>query len=503
MPAPPSRPADSRRRWLAVAVAVAVTAGIVLRFIAPSPMWLDEAQTVEIARQPLHTLLSDLRQDGSPPLYYLLLHGWMKLVGTGTFQIRALSGLFSVAAIPVAALAARRLRLTDGASWPAVLVFATCPFLVRYGSEARMYSLVLLLILLGLVAFERVWSTGGRWAFVGAAACTGALVWTHYWTMFLVAAAIAGSAIAVYRGSRRSRRVLLALVVGCLTFAPWLPTFAYQSAHTGAHWGSPPGIGTPWLAPGSWAGEGISGPLLRTAYYLLIALALVGVVRVARGITFRRQVRVRPLVLTTLAVATLAIATIVSELGSTSYAARYTVVAAAPLLLVVASGFGVLPGRLRTGALVVVCGLGLVGSAAVPGQLRTQAGQVADALKSAGPNDLVVFCPDQLGPAVYRAAPNAGHQVVYPTFGPSARVDWVNYASRNDNADPQAFAARALQMARGHSLWLVYAAGYPTTDGDCLSLYTAFTASRGQPTQLVKASGSSFERESLEKFPAR
>ena len=53
--------------------------------------WIDEAISVGIASHPLTEIPGALRQDGSPPLYYLLLHEWMALVGTGEEETRALS----------------------------------------------------------------------------------------------------------------------------------------------------------------------------------------------------------------------------------------------------------------------------------------------------------------------------------------------------------------------------------------------------------------------------
>ena len=67
-----------------VAVGVVVAVGIVARFVARSHLWLDEALTVNIAAVPLRSLTGALRHDGSPPLYYALLHVWMRLFGTGS-----------------------------------------------------------------------------------------------------------------------------------------------------------------------------------------------------------------------------------------------------------------------------------------------------------------------------------------------------------------------------------------------------------------------------------
>jgi uncharacterized membrane protein len=61
-----------------VAVALlAVIAGVVLRFTISSPLWLDEALSVNIASLPIGDIPEALRSDGHPPLYYLVLHGWI------------------------------------------------------------------------------------------------------------------------------------------------------------------------------------------------------------------------------------------------------------------------------------------------------------------------------------------------------------------------------------------------------------------------------------------
>lgn len=78
---------------------------VVLRFWTPSPMWLDEALTVNIARAPLHLIPGLLRHDGAPPLYYVLLHFWMKAFGTRDLGARSLSGVIGVLTLPAVWLA--------------------------------------------------------------------------------------------------------------------------------------------------------------------------------------------------------------------------------------------------------------------------------------------------------------------------------------------------------------------------------------------------------------
>src|ERR1700712_366526 len=162
-PGTPDLPsAQSRRelpRWFfPVTLGILVTAGMLLRFFARQALWLDGAQGGAIPGLPLHgpgtTLWTGLKQDGSPPLYYLLLHGWIELFGTGSRTVRGLSALLNLAcAVPLWYLARRVIGLR--AARVAMLVFVTSPFAMYFATETRMYDLLLLLALLGGVALEK------------------------------------------------------------------------------------------------------------------------------------------------------------------------------------------------------------------------------------------------------------------------------------------------------------------------------------------------------------
>ncbi len=126
---------------------VVVVAGVVIGlgalfffFVTRSDLWLDEALTVNIARLPLSQLHEALKHDGAPPLFYVLLHFWMQLFGTGDTAVRALAGCFMVGAVVVTWFAARRIG-GERLAWLSALVMATSPYAIRYATETRMYSL--------------------------------------------------------------------------------------------------------------------------------------------------------------------------------------------------------------------------------------------------------------------------------------------------------------------------------------------------------------------------
>ena len=64
--------------------------------------WIDEGISVGIAHHHWTSIPHLLRQDGSPPAYYMLLGLWIRVFGDGEAATHALSLVFSLASIPVA-----------------------------------------------------------------------------------------------------------------------------------------------------------------------------------------------------------------------------------------------------------------------------------------------------------------------------------------------------------------------------------------------------------------
>jgi hypothetical protein len=499
------RAARPRSRLVPVLVALALLAGVVARFAAPSALWLDEAQSVAIARLPLPDLFQALREDGSPPLYYLLLHGWIGLFGTSTAAVRALSGVISVLTLPLAYRTARRLS-GRRVALAVLLLLASSPLAIRYASETRMYALLLLLTVLLAAAVRLVVRRPGPLPVLGLAVVTGLLLLTHLWAFHLVAVV----ALLALVGLRRSRavalRVLAGVVGGFVLFLPWLPSFLVQLAHTGTPWSGQQGLSSLPVALGGWdGGSGVQSWLFGL---LLVLLAVVGAfgVAVPHGPGTRIQLALtlpwRRAVLVAGSLGTLVVAAIVSAVTASGVSARYTTVALPAFLVLVALGLSRLPTtRSRGVALFVLVGFGL--GCAVPSlaQPRSEAPQIAAGLRAAAPGDVVVFCPDQLGPSVSRVAPAGLQLVVYPDLAPADRVDWTDYAERNDSRTPDGVAAQVLARSSGRAVWVVTGSGYRVpSDATCHQFVGALAASRGTPTLVVGRSTRYYEGARLQVF---
>ena len=269
-------PPEAERPWWPAVVVLggAALVGLALRFYPDTPFWLDEALSVNIARLPIGEIPAALRLDGHPPLYYVLLHGWMSVLGESDTAVRALSALFSVLTVPLLWWVLR--PRGERVAWVAAGLLAASPFAIRYATEARMYSLVMLLVVAGWLAVERSIERPSFWRLAGVAACTGLLLLTHYWSMFLLAAVgIVLLWAALRRGVTAAWKVIAAMVVGGLAFLPWVPSFLTQLQHTGTPWGeaSRP-ADVIWLSAVDFVGGPFSEPQLAAA--LLLALVVVG-----------------------------------------------------------------------------------------------------------------------------------------------------------------------------------------------------------------------------------
>lgn len=490
-PAPAGEHVPAGSRLLPVLAALAVVAGVVFRLHSQSALWLDEALSVNIAKLPLSELPAALRQDGAPPLYYLLLHGWMAVFGTSTTAVRALSAVFAVAALPLAWLLGR--RLADARTgWIALLLLASSPFAVRYATETRMYSLVLVLVLVGGSLLVEALRRPTLPRLLGVALCTTALMLTHYWALYLLTTTGALLLVLSLRGGRQpaARRCVGALVVGGLLFLPWLPSFLFQAEHTGTPWVNAPKPSAVLSSIGVWGGglNTAAGGLLLLLLVALAVLALLGR-RVDGGVVLAVPVSRTAAALCLVSLGTLVLGIALAVVTSAGYAPRYSSAAFGPFLVLAAMGATALPRRARTPLLAVAVAAGLFGSAMVPlSHLRTEAPRIARALRAElQPGDLVVYCPDQTGPAVSRLLPVSTDQVVYPTLGRPERVDWVDYAQRNAKASPTAFADRVLART-SHTIWLVAAGQHLTFGHQCEDLDRILTARRGGRELLVPIS---------------
>ena len=104
------------------------------------PLWRDEAFSYLLAKKNIFQILVLSAKDFSPPLYYLILHFWMKIFGSSEIALRSLSFVFFWATLYIVYLFLFNIfKFSLKKSFFYLLFFLINQLLLYYAFEARMY----------------------------------------------------------------------------------------------------------------------------------------------------------------------------------------------------------------------------------------------------------------------------------------------------------------------------------------------------------------------------
>ncbi len=297
-------------RWIHPALLLLwISLGAALRFayLDAKPLWNDELATVvfslgnslravpldqpialDILLAPLQPnlahSLSDvvdrlLTESTHPPLYFMLMHLWLKLFPTEqglvtTWAARSLSAILGIMSIPamfgLGWLAFRSLW----AGQSATALMAVSPYGVYLAQEARHYTLAVLLIIASLTCLMVAVQSIDRlplWLCLVWVGINGLGVATHYFFgLVLMAEAIA---LIGYRGNSGGQRLYGVAIATLFTVLLWLPV-----------WHSVPNNElTQWIYDKDFLSNGIA-PLGRLVAWMLTMVAMLPVEGVPLGV---------------------------------------------------------------------------------------------------------------------------------------------------------------------------------------------------------------------------
>lgn len=421
--------------------------------------WVDEGLSVGIAGHHLSQIPSVLRQDGSPPLYYVLLHFWMALRGRGEVATHELSLIFSLLTIPVAYWAGASLFDRRAGLICAVLA-AGAPYLTLYGQETRMYSLLALLALVVAGSFVEAFVRRRRRYLPVFSISLAASLYTHNWALFLAVM----TAVAFLLAARESedRRALWrdgALAFGgvAILYAPWLPTVVYQARHTGAPWDLPPVIWS--LSQGAYSlvgGRGAAVALLFGAGAGLVALWQIR--------SAQRWLALAAKCLLILGVGTVLVAWLYSKI-TPAWAPRYLAVIVGPLILLFGLGLA-RAGRLGLVALALTACFWLLDP--VPKSVNTKSNVAATAANvraHLGADPLVLATQPEQVPTIAYYLPGAKRfgTPMGPVADPRV-VDWRDALNRlRRSSVPRTLMPMLDSLAPGQRVVLVTTVNLPSS----------------------------------------
>ncbi len=352
--------------------------GLRLYNLNAQSLWYDEGFSVYLAHMSPAEIISQTAADIQPPLYYLMLHGWIKLSGDDEPVVRGLSALFGVLTVPLIYGVAGQLFGRRLAGLLAALLLAVSPLHIWYGQETRMYTLLIFLCLLSTYFLLLLVSRPQRvredlLLWLAFTLTTIAALYTHYFALFILAFQAIYLLIVWWRQDFPARLALGGLASGVaitVAYLPWLPHLLTRYGADLSYWPGRLNLGETLvdIALSFVGGETLPehpGTLLALIYALIAFLALLALTTDSANPSPEGDLckSKTPFLLLYLLLPPLLI--LILSYDTPKFNARYVMISQPALLLIIAGGLEALwrragLARLRVSAGRLVAALALV-----------------------------------------------------------------------------------------------------------------------------------------------
>ncbi len=182
-------------------------------------IWYDDAFSILLAKQPIMQILTGTAADTMPPLYYILLHYWMK-ISTQIAWIRMLNLLIFMAMLGYVYYWVKQLS-SGTAGLLAVFFCSISPFLVYHSQEIRMYVMLAFFQVAYLYYFTR-WSSSNvkKFTWLEMVICGAGALYSHNLAIFGLV--IPGVVLLIQRNYSVLWRWLKIFIASLILFLPWL-----------------------------------------------------------------------------------------------------------------------------------------------------------------------------------------------------------------------------------------------------------------------------------------
>ncbi|ESA36015.1 membrane protein [Leptolyngbya sp. Heron Island J] len=175
-----------------------------------------------------------------PPLFFIMMNGWLHQVGTSVWSLRALAVLWGVVAVAGMFYLGQRLS-NPRVGALAALLMAVSPYGIYLSQESRHYSLAIAIALLALINWSALLQ-GERalWRWLSWIGLNALGVYIHYFYGFsIIAQWLVTISRIIWRRDRRNQAFPWLLAMGCtaLLYLPWLPTaWTHFYSEGGTNW---------------------------------------------------------------------------------------------------------------------------------------------------------------------------------------------------------------------------------------------------------------------------
>ena len=220
---------DARHKALWMLLLLTLLAlNVRLLWLGSKSLWLDEANSIRVAKLGQAELWAGHTEEYHPPLFYALLEYWLQF-GESEANLRLPMAIAGAACVLLVYVFASELAGT-GVALSAAAFTAFSPLLIWYSQELRPYSLLAALGLVGMLALRRLLIRPHLGWWLLFALVSTATLYLHYAAvlLFLVEALFVLGLLAIGRATRVGAVLWLAgLLVALAAMWPWFNTPAF------------------------------------------------------------------------------------------------------------------------------------------------------------------------------------------------------------------------------------------------------------------------------------
>lgn len=218
-----------------IVLTIVLIIAMLLRFneLTYQSLWLDElySASVSIPSNSFSTMFEATVRDVHPPMYQAMLWVWYHTFGFTEFVGRSFSAIASSLAVFAIYLLGKELFNKETGLYAAIIT-ATNEFLIFYAQETRSYSLLFLLSILSYLFFIKVLTKYTKMNFILYLLFTIALLYTHYFSFFLVATQVFVFVYFVIKEKdNRQLLIRLAIITTITLILALLPLVEYIVEH--------------------------------------------------------------------------------------------------------------------------------------------------------------------------------------------------------------------------------------------------------------------------------
>jgi uncharacterized membrane protein len=222
-----------------VFLAIIILAGTAFRayFIGYRALWICELYSVSYATLSMKELFTILQSGNQTPLYFVLLHYWVTLLGDSDAAVRLFSVFWgTVGLLGIFYLLRSSLGWSMRSALAGVVLLAVNPFHVYYSIEARHYSMYFAMSVFYLASFVQMHRRATLKTSIIFAIFQGLLLYTHPIALFYCITMNAVYLLLLFSFHNATRDKVKFFAIGsmltAMLFLPWVITYLHQIKYT-------------------------------------------------------------------------------------------------------------------------------------------------------------------------------------------------------------------------------------------------------------------------------